>query len=76
MLWMKWYQTVFLFIIYNVALLQANSNYSYKYFIPVYLSLILSFFYFYLIEEREGKENQVKFVDETNQLLESESVNK
>lgn len=64
MLWMKWYQTVFFFIIYNVALMQANLNYNWKYFIPIYASMILSFVYFYFIDDAEKKQKEVEFIDD------------
>jgi len=75
MQWIKWYQTVFLFVIYNIALFQMNSNYNYKYYIPIYLSLVISFVYIYLNDEKTINDLEGKFVDDSLEIDKSEFVN-
>lgn len=77
MLWMKWYQTVFFFVLYNIALSHANSIYDYRYFIPIYFSLIITFFYFsFIYDQAENKQKQVEYIDDNLETTENKALNK
>jgi hypothetical protein len=76
MLWIKWYQTVFWFVLYNIAILQANSNYNYKYFVPVYLSMIISYVYFNFLDKPKNNKKQDEYIDDYSETIETKIQNK
>jgi len=76
MLWMKWYQTIFWFVLYNISILQANSNYNYKYFVPVYLSMIISYFYFNFLDKPENNKKQDEYIDDYSETIKAKIQNK
>lgn len=64
MLWLEWYQTVFLFVLYNIAILQANINYPFIFFLPFYLSTIISYVCIVFFLEKENKDNITELLDD------------
>ena len=71
MLWSKWYQTVFFFLILNILILGINLQFHFSVFVVIYSMLIVLYVYieFYISNTEVKKDEFIEDdIDEFNKL--------